>query len=83
MVAKFQSRQMPYIILGQFENIKHTHQYNIYEEELDHVFAEKDLGVIIDSELKFEEHMSMKITKANSIVDLIWCCFSFLDCNLF
>ena len=27
--------------LGRFENIKHMHRYNIYEEELDHVFEKK------------------------------------------
>ena len=69
--------------LGRFENIKHAHRYNIYESELEHVFEEKDLGVIIDSELKFEEHMSAKIKKANSIVGLIRRSFSFLDCKLF
>ena len=69
--------------LGRFENIKHTHRYNIYESELEHVFEEKDLGVIIDSELKFEEHMSAKIKKANSIFGLIRRSFSFLDCKLF
>ena len=46
-----------------FENIKRTHRYSIHEGVLDHVFEEKDLGVHIDAELKFEEHMSTKIKK--------------------
>ena len=37
----------------------------------------------IDADLKFEEHISEKVSKANSIVGLIRRSFSFLDCNLF
>ena len=65
-------------------NIKHTHRYKIHECELDHVFEEKGrLRVHIDEELEFEEHMSTKIKKANSIVGLIRRSFSYLDCKLF
>ena len=53
----------------------------MYNNELDHVFEEKDLGVYIDSELKFDEHISAKVNKANSMVGLI--SFSYLDCALF
>ena len=44
---------------------------------------EKDLGVTFDPELKFEDHMSGKVRKANAIVGLIRRSFSFLDCKLF
>ena len=44
---------------------------------------EKDLGVIIDSELKFEEHIPTKVQKANAIVGLIRRSFSYLDGPLF
>ena len=71
------------LTLGKFDNIKHTHRYSICKHELEHVFEEKDLGVTIDSELKFEEHMSEKVKKANAIVGLIRRSFSFLDCALF
>ena len=37
----------------------------------------------IDSELRFEEHISEKVKKANTIVGLIRRSFSFLDCQLF
>ena len=59
------------ISLGKFENIMYTHHYRQNDEELEHVFEEKDLGVVIDCELKFEQHMSAKGKKANSIVGLI------------
>ena len=41
---------------------------------------QKDLGVTIDSELRFEEHISAKIRVANAIVGLIIRrSFAFLD----
>ena len=43
------------------------------------MFEEKDLGVIIDSELSFSEHIASKVRIANAIVGLIRRSFSFLD----
>ena len=45
------------LTLGKLDNTKYTHRYTLYKHDLDHVFEEKDLGVIIDMELTFEEHM--------------------------
>ena len=42
-----------------------------------------DLGITIDSKLTFEEHISLKIKKANAIMGMIRHSFSFLGCNLF
>ena len=61
----------------------HTHRYEIYGTEIAHVFDEKDLGITIDSKLKFEEHISLKARKANAIMGMIRRSFTFLDCNLF
>ena len=41
--------------LGKFDNITHTHRYKLYGDELEHVFEEKDLGVVIDMDEQFEE----------------------------
>ena len=71
------------LTLGKFENITHTHRYKLFGKEIDHVFEEKDLGVTFDSNMSFEEHISGKIKKANSIVGLIRRSFSFLDCSSF
>ena len=54
--------------IGKFENIRHTERYKLYGKGLEHVFEEKDLGVHIDSELKFEELISNKVNKANALV---------------
>ena len=43
------------------------------------MFEEKDLGVIIDSELSFSEHVASKVRTANAIVGLIRRSCSFLD----
>ena len=68
---------------GKFGNIRYTQRYQIYGNELEHVFDEKDLGVTIDSNLTFEDHISLKVKKANTMVGLIRRSFSFLSCNLF
>ena len=68
---------------GKFEKIMHTHRYSVYGKELDHVFEEKDLGVIMDSDLNFEQHILSKVNKANSIMGLIRRSFNFLDGYLF
>ena len=67
------------LTLGKFENIMHTHRYTLGGKELEHVFEEKDLGVYVDSELSFDEHISMKVKKANQLVGLIRRSFSYLD----
>ena len=69
--------------MGKFENIVHTQRYTLYGDELDHVFEEKDLGVIIDMELTFEKHIATKVKKANGIMGLIRRSFSFLDGETF
>ena len=69
--------------LGKFENIIYAHRYEIYGEELEHVFEEKDLGVIIDSNLTFEDHIAMKVKKANTIMGLIRRSFTYLSCEMF
>ena len=71
------------LTLGKFVNITHTHRYTVAGYEIEHVFEEKDLGVIFDSSATFEEHISAKIKKANSIAGLIRRSFTFLDSNSF
>ena len=71
------------ITLGKFENIMYTHRYNICEAEIEHVFEEKDLGVTIDFNLSFEEHIANKARIANAIVGLIRRSFTFLDVKSF
>ena len=46
---------------------------------LEHVFEEKDLGIIIDSQLKFDEHISTKVKKANAMAGLIRRSFTYQE----
>ena len=78
-LLRFHPDKCHVLTLGKFWNIKHAHPYNIGGVILEHVEQEKDLGVIIDGELNFDEHIFSKIKKANSIVGLISRSFDFLS----
>ena len=82
-LLKFNTSKCHVLTLGKFENIVHTQRYTIHGDELEHVFEEKDLGVVFESELKFEQHIAQKVKKANQIMGLIRRSFSYLDCKLF
>ena len=82
-LLKFHHDKCHVLTVGKLENIRHIHRYGIYENELDHAFEEKDLGIMMDSELSFEEHISLKVKKANAIMGVIRRSFSFLNGNLF
>ena len=71
------------LTMGKFENIQIAHRYTVYGNEMEHVFEEKDLGVTVDAELKFEEHIAIKVRTANAIVGQMRRSFSYLDCDTF
>ena len=75
-LLKFNIKKCHVLTIGKHENIQHTHRYTLENSELEHVAEEKDLGVTFDSELTFEEHISMKVNKANAILGLIRRSFS-------
>ena len=54
-------------------------QYTMNGIELKLKQDEKDLGVIIDSQLNFEKHISTKVNKANQIMGLIRRTMTYLD----
>ena len=82
-MLKFNPDKCHVLSLGKIENTQYTHRYRICQQEMEHVFEEKDLGATFDSDLSFSEHMANKINKANSISGLIRRSFTFLDCNTF
>ena len=61
------------------KNYCQTYKMNGYT--LEQVTEEKDLGIIIDNELKFHKHTAMAIKKANRILGLIKKSFVNLDTN--
>ena len=82
-LLKFHSDMCHLLSLGKLENIKYCHRYQVNGQEIEHTFEEKDLGVIMDSELTFAEHITEKVNKANSLVGIIRRSFSNLDPDTF
>ena len=78
-LLKFHPDKCHLLTLGKFANIMYCHRYKVSGEEIEHVFEEKDLGVTMDSELTFSEHITAKVKKANSLVGIIRRSFSYLD----
>ena len=52
------------------------------EVQLEHGFEEKDLGIIIDTDLIFDVYVSEKIKKANNMLGLIRRYFSCLNADI-
>ena len=53
--------------------------YTLQGEEVPKTTTEKDIGVTIDERLDFEEHISIKVKKANSTFAIIRRSFNFLN----
>ena len=67
------------LTVGKLENIQRAYPYRLMKVQLEHVFEEKDLGIIIDTDLTFDVHESEKINKANNMLGLIrryFCCLN-------
>ena len=82
-LLKFNGEKCHVLTMGKFENIMHTFRYQICGKEMEHVSSEKDLGVTIDENLSFDEHISNKVRIANAIVGQIRSSFTFLDGETF
>jgi hypothetical protein len=67
-------------------NIKHEEvesDYKVGEYTVKGVQKEKDLGVIVDKRLSFEQHITYIVKKANSTMAMIRRAFKFLDRDMF
>ena len=82
-LLKFHPDKCKIISVGAHENIKHCHLYKIDDIEIEHVFQMKDLGVTIDADLRFDDHIHEIVKKANSMMGIIRRSFSHLDSKLF
>ena len=71
MDTHFSHKKCHVLTLGKFYDIIHTQRYTVHQQELEHVFEQKDLGVILDVAIKFDEYISVKVKKANAIAGLI------------
>ena len=57
--------------------------YSMDDLRLEIVDKEKDLGIIIDEKLTFEDHINSKVNKANSLTGMIRRTFSYFDETIF
>ena len=64
-------------------NEPEKYKYKLGDRELDDVDKVKDLGIIVDSKLKFEQHMSTKVNNANSTMGTIRRTFKQMDNETF
>ncbi|XP_076461748.1 uncharacterized protein LOC143294202 [Babylonia areolata] len=55
----------------------------IREIPLAEIEVEADLGVQVDNDLKFKQHVDSVTARANSVIGIIRRTFEFLDCKLF
>ena len=54
-------------------------KYKLDSQSLKHVSETKDLGVIVDSQLRFKTHIAKVVNKANSLMGTIRRSFKYLD----
>ena len=59
------------------------HEYNLDGTVLSETIAEKDLGILIDNELKLSKHIRSKVSQANRLIGLIKISFESLDDDIF
>ena len=83
-LLKFHPDKCKHLEIGQ-KNNQSQYKLNINSKDhiLEKVTEEKDIGVLIDTKLSFENHISQKIKKANSIFSLIRRSFSDLNIKNF
>ena len=78
-LLKFYPEKCKILTVGKLENIERAYPCRLMEVQLEHVFEEKDLCIIIDTDLTFDVHVSEKIKNANNMLGLIrrsFCCLN-------
>ncbi len=74
------------LTIGSLETSEHF-TYNMIKDGNKHNLTQvddmKDIGVTIDTQLKFEKHINSKIVTANKILGIIRRSYVFLNCEIF
>ena len=83
-LLKFHPSKCYYITIGQHNEEEFT--YSMIEDgkkfDMTKVSEMKDIGVTVDSELKFDKHINTKIETANKILGIIRRSFIYLDADI-
>jgi ribonuclease P/MRP protein subunit RPP40 len=78
-LLKFHPDKCKSMRIGRSQTPNFTYKLGPQETDLAQTDQEKDIGVIIDSNLTFEAHMNEKIKKANSVMGIVRRTFEHLD----
>ena len=74
-LLQFHPSKCCYITIGQHNEEEFTYSIGLIEDgkkfDMTKVSEMKDIGVIVDSELKFDKHISSNIETANKILGII------------
>ena len=78
-LLKFNENKGNYVRFGQQDQ----ETYHLNDVPTIQISEEKDLGILIDSSLKFQNYINSQAKKANKMLGLIRRSFSFLDNDMF
>ena len=81
-LLKFHPEKCKHMKISKSKN-EETNTYKLLGQDIETVTQEKDIGVIIDSELTFENHLCEKVKKATSIFAAMRRTFKYLDTKSF
>ena len=83
-LLKFHPEKCKYMKISKKSNsTDHPPIYNLLNPPIAQVKEEKDIGVLIDSELTFQNHISEKMNKANSTFAVLRRTFKYLGIETF
>ena len=75
----FNKNKCKHVHLGsKFHNV-----YKIENETIKTETEEKDLGIIMDNELKFQDHINTQVKKANRMLGVVKRSFAYIDIDMF
>ena len=82
-LLKFHPDKCKVMRLGKKANKEQVEQYKMGTQELNFSDMEKDLGVLIDSNLSFESHINTAVNKANRTMAIVRKTFDYMDATTF
>ena len=82
-LLKFHPDKCVHIGIGINRKQDNSYRYKMEDKNLKISSCEKDIGVFIDSKLKFEEHINHAVNKANRVLGIARKTFDYMDIKTF
>ena len=82
-LLKFHPQKCKHMRISLHQSVPSPYHIGPEKHPVTYTSSEKDIGVIFDERLTFEQHLNEKINKANSIVGIIRRTFEYLDTSNF